>query len=171
MESQVCTDTCTRSHAHTHSHSHIHPHTSTYTHTHTHTHNTHIHTRTHTHTHVPRPTHARPQLRAGVDDPLDSGAVHFGNGLLGTMMLAFFAKPEHVSALVGTPCGGVFYTSHGWMQLGMQTLGGWRRPGAGWPAAPGRGAAACEVAVGAAGLAGCLTLRISTGAPSRAARV
>lgn len=61
-------------------------------------------------------------LKLGVDDPLDSGAVHFGNGLLGTMMLAFFAKPEHVSLLVGTPCGGVFYTSMGWLQMGMQTL-------------------------------------------------
>ncbi|GBF97250.1 ammonium transporter [Raphidocelis subcapitata] len=61
-------------------------------------------------------------LRLGVDDPLDSGAVHYGNGLLGTMMLALFAKPEHVAALVGTPCGGVFYTRKGWLQLGMQTL-------------------------------------------------
>jgi hypothetical protein len=40
------------------------------------------------------------------------------------MLLAFFAKPEHVKALAGTPCGGVFYTSRGWLQLGMQTLGG-----------------------------------------------
>jgi hypothetical protein len=49
--------------------------------------------------------------------------VHYGNGLLGTMMLAFMAKPSHVGALVGGPCGGVFYTSWGWLQLGMQTLG------------------------------------------------
>ncbi len=63
------------------------------------------------------------QLKLGVDDPLDSGAVHYGNGLLGTMMLAFFAKPVHVAALVGTPCGGVFYSKTGWSQLGMQTLG------------------------------------------------
>jgi len=63
-------------------------------------------------------------LRMGVDDPLDSGAVHFCNGLLGTMMLALFAKPEHVAAMVGSECGGLFYTRSGWLQLGMQTLGG-----------------------------------------------
>jgi len=75
-----------------------------------------------------------------VDDPLDSGAVHFGNGLLGTMMLALFAKPEHVEALVGTPCGGVFYNKNGWLQLGMQTLGEW--------VGEGRGGAVCiEVAL------------------------
>ncbi|KAI8471943.1 MAG: putative ammonium transporter [Monoraphidium minutum] len=65
---------------------------------------------------------SRLMLKLGVDDPLDSGAVHFGNGLLGTLMLAFFAKPEHVAALAGSECGGVFYTSKGWMQLGMQAL-------------------------------------------------
>jgi Amt family ammonium transporter len=62
------------------------------------------------------------QLRAGIDDPLDSGAVHFGNGLLGMLALAFFAKPSHVATLTGSPCGGVFYTRKGWLQLGMQTL-------------------------------------------------
>lgn len=71
----------------------------------------------------PTNTHTHTQLKVGVDDPLDSGAVHFGNGLLGTMMLALFAKPEHVSSLVASPCGGVFYTHMGWLQLGMQTLG------------------------------------------------
>ena len=66
------------------------------------------------------------QLRCGVDDPLDSGAVHFGNGLLGTLMLAFFAKPSHVAALTGAEgCGGLFYAAPrtGALQLGMQLLG------------------------------------------------
>ena len=58
-----------------------------------------------------------------MDDPLDSAAVHYGNGLLGTLLLAFFAKPDHVAALSGSPCGGVFYTRRGWLQLGMQALG------------------------------------------------
>ena len=39
------------------------------------------------------------------------------------IMLAFVAKPEHVSLLIPTgSCGGVFYTSSGWVQLGMQVL-------------------------------------------------
>lgn len=62
-------------------------------------------------------------LRCGIDDPLDSSAVHLGNGLLGTLMLAFVAKPEHVLALTGSPCGGVFYSSTGWLQLGLQLMG------------------------------------------------
>lgn len=62
-------------------------------------------------------------LRCGIDDPLDSSTVHLGNGLLGTILLAFFAKPEHVMALTGSPCGGVFYSSSGWLQLGLQLLG------------------------------------------------
>lgn len=62
------------------------------------------------------------------------------------MMLAFFAKPAHVQALVGSPCGGVFYTSRGWLQLGMQTLSEWTRP------ARGRG---LRARLGAAGLACC----------------
>jgi Amt family ammonium transporter len=64
-------------------------------------------------------------LRCGIDDPLDSSAVHLGNGLLGTLMLAFVAKPEHVLALTGSPCGGVFYSSTGWLQLGLQLMGEW----------------------------------------------
>jgi Amt family ammonium transporter len=62
-------------------------------------------------------------LRCGIDDPLDSSAVHLCNGLLGTVMLAFVAKPEHVLALTGSPCGGVFYSSTGWLQLGLQLMG------------------------------------------------
>jgi Amt family ammonium transporter len=62
-------------------------------------------------------------LRCGVDDPLDSSTVHLGNGLLGTILVAFVAKPEHVLVLTGSTCGGLFYSSSGWLQLGLQLLG------------------------------------------------
>lgn len=61
-------------------------------------------------------------LRCGVDDPLDSSAVHFGSGMLGSIMVAFVANPKHVYALTGSPCGGVFYGHMGWIQLGLQLL-------------------------------------------------
>lgn len=63
------------------------------------------------------------QLKLRIDDPLDSAAVHAGNGFLGMILVAFVAKPAHVAALTGTSCGGIFYTSAGWMQLAMQLLG------------------------------------------------
>lgn len=63
------------------------------------------------------------QLRLGIDDPLDSSAVHLVNGVLGMLLLAFVARPQHVQLLTDSPCGGIFYTRLGWMQLGMQTLG------------------------------------------------
>lgn len=62
-------------------------------------------------------------LRIGIDDPLDSSAVHFGSGMLGSIMVAFVANPKHVYALTGTPCGGIFYGSSGWVQLGLQLMG------------------------------------------------
>lgn len=62
-------------------------------------------------------------LRVGIDDPLDSSAVHLGSGILGSIMVAFVANPKHVYALTGSPCGGVFYGPSGWVQLGMQLLG------------------------------------------------
>lgn len=62
-------------------------------------------------------------LRCGIDDPLDSSAVHLGSGILGSIMVAFVANPKHVYALTGSPCGGVFYGHMGWPQLGMQLLG------------------------------------------------
>eukprot|EP00877_Chromochloris_zofingiensis_P005647 jgi/Chrzof1/15083/Cz09g26170.t1 len=61
-------------------------------------------------------------LKLRIDDPLDSAAVHAGNGFLGMILVAFVAKPAHVAALTGTSCGGIFYTSAGWMQLAMQLL-------------------------------------------------
>lgn len=64
------------------------------------------------------------QLRSGIDDPLDSSAVHLVNGVLGMLLLAFVARPSHVELLTGSPCGGIFYTKLGWLQLGMQVLGG-----------------------------------------------
>lgn len=66
------------------------------------------------------------QLRAGIDDPLDSSAVHLVNGLLGELLLSFMAKPQHVEMLTGSLCGGIFYTKSGWLQLGMQVLGEYR---------------------------------------------
>jgi len=65
------------------------------------------------------------QLRSGIDDPLDSSAVHLVNGVLGMLLLAFVARPSHVELLTGSPCGGIFYTKLGWLQLGMQVLGGY----------------------------------------------
>lgn len=62
-------------------------------------------------------------LRSGIDDPLDSSAVHLVNGVLGMLLLAFVARPSHVELLTGSPCGGIFYTKLGWLQLGMQVLG------------------------------------------------
>jgi Amt family ammonium transporter len=75
-------------------------------------------------------------LRLRIDDPLDSAAVHFGSGTLGTLLLALAAKPSYVATLIPTndkaaaaiaaggpqACGGVFYSSLGWTQLGMQVL-------------------------------------------------
>lgn len=63
------------------------------------------------------------QLKLGVDDPLDSSAVHLVNGVLGEILLAFLARPQHVELLTGSACGGIFYTRMGWLQLGMQVLG------------------------------------------------
>lgn len=63
------------------------------------------------------------QLRLGIDDPLDSSAVHLVNGVLGMVLLAFVAKPSHVDLLTKSQCGGIFYTRLGWTQLGMQVLG------------------------------------------------
>lgn len=61
-------------------------------------------------------------LRCGIDDPLDSSAVHLGSGALGSIMVAFVANPKHVYALTGSPCGGIFYARSGWLQLGLQLL-------------------------------------------------
>jgi ammonia channel protein AmtB len=60
---------------------------------------------------------------AGVDDPLDACAVHLGNGVLGILLVAIVAKPAHVAALTGSSCGGVLYSSDGWLQLGVQAMG------------------------------------------------
>jgi ammonia channel protein AmtB len=60
----------------------------------------------------------------GVDDPLDSSAVHLGSGVLGTLMLGLLARPQYVSGLTGTTCGGAFYKAeHAGLQIGMQFLG------------------------------------------------
>jgi Amt family ammonium transporter len=63
------------------------------------------------------------QLRLGIDDPLDSSAVHLVNGVAGLLLLSFMAKPHHVALLMDGSCGGLFYTRAGWSQLGIQVLG------------------------------------------------
>ncbi|WIA19506.1 hypothetical protein OEZ85_004117 [Tetradesmus obliquus] len=61
-------------------------------------------------------------LRLGIDDPLDSSAVHLVNGVAGLLLLSFMAKPHHVALLTGGSCGGLFYSTAGWAQLGIQVL-------------------------------------------------
>ncbi len=36
------------------------------------------------------------QVRMGVDDPLDSSAIHCGSGVLGCVVSGFLAKPQYV---------------------------------------------------------------------------
>lgn len=62
-------------------------------------------------------------VRLRVDDPLDASAVHLGNGALGCLFNGLFAKPEIVSQMSLGICGGVIYSSEGWLQLGVQVLG------------------------------------------------
>ncbi|GFR48426.1 hypothetical protein Agub_g10322, partial [Astrephomene gubernaculifera] len=62
-------------------------------------------------------------LRAGIDDPLDSSAIHAGSGLLGLVLSGFLARPAYVEAMLGRSCGGVVYGQNGGVQLGMQLLG------------------------------------------------
>lgn len=69
-----------------------------------------------------RVTHAL-QLKLGIDDPLDSSAVHLVNGVLGMLLLSFVARPSHVQLLVDSACAGIFYSRTGWLLLGMQVLG------------------------------------------------
>lgn len=67
--------------------------------------------------------HLATQLKLGIDDPLDSSAVHLVNGVLGLLLLSFLAKPQQVDLLTGSQCGGIFYSKTGWLQLGIQVLG------------------------------------------------
>ncbi|KAG2449195.1 hypothetical protein HYH02_005942 [Chlamydomonas schloesseri] len=62
-------------------------------------------------------------VRMGVDDPLDSSAIHCGSGMLGVLVSGFLAKPSYVLEMVNCNCGGVVYATNGGMQLGMQLLG------------------------------------------------
>lgn len=69
--------------------------------------------------------HHRLLVGAGIDDPLDSSAVHAGSGVLGCLSTAFLATPAYVKEMTGSQCGGIVYGrgAHGWTQLGMQLLG------------------------------------------------
>lgn len=62
-------------------------------------------------------------VRMGVDDPLDSSAIHCGSGVLGCLVSGFLAKPQYVMAMLGKDCGGLVYGRNGGLQLGMQLLG------------------------------------------------
>jgi Amt family ammonium transporter len=62
-------------------------------------------------------------LRLRIDDPLDSSTVHFASGIVGTLAVAFFAKPEYALTMASNECAGIVYSSSGWTQLGVQTLG------------------------------------------------
>lgn len=74
------------------------------------------------------PPHRPEQLRLQIDDPLDSSAVHFGCGVLGTLLLGFLARPGYVRDLTGyAECGGIVYGADyaGGLLLGLQLTGGW----------------------------------------------
>eukprot|EP00798_Chlamydomonas_sp_ICE-L_P023170 gene23170-30379_t len=59
-----------------------------------------------------------------IDDPLDSGSIHYISGVVGTLLNAALAKPQYVKELTGSSCGGFIYdTDSGGMQLGVQLLG------------------------------------------------
>ncbi|GIL81282.1 hypothetical protein Vretimale_1094 [Volvox reticuliferus] len=62
-------------------------------------------------------------VRLGIDDPLDSSAIHCGSGLLGVIVSGFLARPVYVRSMVGRSCGGLVYGTRGGVQLGMQMLG------------------------------------------------
>lgn len=68
-------------------------------------------------------------LRLRIDDPLDSSTVHFASGIVGTLAVAFFAKPEYALNMASNECAGILYVSSGWTQLGVQTLGACCRAG------------------------------------------
>ncbi|EFJ47052.1 hypothetical protein VOLCADRAFT_92451 [Volvox carteri f. nagariensis] len=62
-------------------------------------------------------------VRLGIDDPLDSSAIHCGSGLLGVVISGFLARPSYVRSMVDKNCGGLVYGMNGGTQLGMQLLG------------------------------------------------
>ncbi|GFR44048.1 hypothetical protein Agub_g5208 [Astrephomene gubernaculifera] len=68
---------------------------------------------------------ARLLLRWQIDDPLDSSAIHFGCGSMGTLLLGLLARPAYVAQLTGSSCGGLFYGDgrKGGILLGLQALG------------------------------------------------
>ncbi len=67
------------------------------------------------------------QTRYNIDDPLDSSAIHFGCGSMGTLLLGLLARPAYVHQLTGYTCGGLVYSGgrRGGMLLGLQLLGEW----------------------------------------------
>ncbi|PNW75546.1 hypothetical protein CHLRE_12g531000v5 [Chlamydomonas reinhardtii] len=63
-------------------------------------------------------------VRFHVDDPLESSAIHFGCGGVGTLLLALLARPTYVQELTGYDCGGLVYGGRkGAILLGLQLLG------------------------------------------------
>lgn len=74
--------------------------------------------------HHHRQTTSRAQVRFHVDDPLESSAIHFGCGGVGTLLLALLARPTYVQELTGYDCGGLVYGGRkGAILLGLQLLG------------------------------------------------
>lgn len=65
------------------------------------------------------------QTRYNIDDPLDSSAIHFGCGSMGTLLLGLLARPAYVQQLTGYTCGGLVYSGgrRGGILLGLQLLG------------------------------------------------
>ncbi len=75
---------------------------------------------------TPKPQPPHGQVRFHVDDPLESSAIHFGCGGVGTLMLALLARPTYVQELTGYDCGGLVYGGRkGAILLGLQLLGEW----------------------------------------------
>ena len=64
---------------------------------------------------------------AGVDDPLDSVAVHAAPAVVGLVSAAFLARPALLTSLSGADpvCGGLVYAGRavGWTQLWVQLVG------------------------------------------------
>jgi len=48
------------------------------------------------------------------------------NGVLGMLLLAFMANAGVLKCSTSSQCAGIFFSSSGWLQLGMQVLGEWQ---------------------------------------------
>ncbi|KAG2496659.1 hypothetical protein HYH03_005479 [Edaphochlamys debaryana] len=62
-------------------------------------------------------------IRLRIDDPLESSAIHYGCGCVGSLLLGVLARPSYVQQLTGVDCGGLVYGGKGGLLLGLQLLG------------------------------------------------